>query len=156
LIFIDSFGCRTSKLLYKKELRVFDQPACGSLNHSGISIAFHFGMKTLFSSSSNLKEMNAMLANNLFDEDFSVSYINLNTAKRRYAWLEKEGNMWHFLTNLFADPEKSTRRWANKQRALEELTKEGWTVLYPYPEQSSPERSVRSSACGYGLMWIDQ
>jgi hypothetical protein len=113
-------------------------------------------MKTLASSSSNLKEWDAMIANNIFDQDFSVSCINLNTTKRRYAWLEKEGNMWHFLTNLFADPTKSTRRWANKQRALEELTKEGWTVLYPYPEQSSPERRVRSSACGYGLMWIDQ
>jgi hypothetical protein len=113
-------------------------------------------MKTLSSSSSNLKEWDAMIANNIFDQDFSVSYINLNAAKHRYAWLEKEGNMWHFLTNLFADPTKSTRRWANKQRALEELTKEGWTVLYPYPEQSSPERRVRSSACGYGLMWIDQ
>lgn len=97
-----------------------------------------------------------MIPNAIFEQDLPVQYVNFNSPKRRYAWLEKEGNMWHFLTNLFADPEKSTRRWANKQRALEELTREGWTVLYPYPERGSQHRPVRSGACGYGLMWIDQ
>lgn len=96
-----------------------------------------------------------MISNRIFEEDFSFSHMHINASKRRYGWLEKEGNMWHFLTNLFADPANSTRRWSNKQHALEELTSEGWTVMRPYPEHGlmqhrSPE------ACGYGLMWIDQ
>jgi hypothetical protein len=121
-------------------------PDCISIRHENIFIEFK----------RNFKERNAMISNNIFDRDLSVSYVNSNLPKHRYAWLEKEGNMWHFLTNLFADPAKSTRRWANKQRALEELTREGWTVLYPYPEQSSQCLPVRNNACGYGLMWIDQ
>lgn len=96
-----------------------------------------------------------MIANTIYEQDLCVNSCNYTAASRRYAWLEKEGNMWHFLTNLFADPATSTRRWTNKQRALEELTREGWTVLYPYPEQSSHRETARGSACGYGLMWID-
>jgi hypothetical protein len=63
--------------------------------------------------------------------------------------------MWHFLTNLFSDPAKSTRRWPNKQRALEELAREGWTMLYPYPEHGPMQMRAHSTS-GFGLMWIDQ
>ncbi len=96
-----------------------------------------------------------MISNNIFEQNYSFSHVAFNAPKRRYAWLEKEKNMWYFLTNLFADPAKSTRRWSNKQHALEELTREGWTVLYPYPEHG-PTQGRTHSTSGYGLMWIDQ
>jgi hypothetical protein len=70
----------------------------------------------------------------------------------RYAWLEHEDGMWHFLTSLFADPGKSTRRWSNKQSALDELTNEGWTVVRPYPEKPLPERQSGNCLDGFGLM----
>ena len=60
--------------------------------------------------------------------------------------------MWHFLTSLIADPAESTRKWSDRQCALDELTKEGWTVLRPYPEQLSMERHSRHHLNGYGLM----
>ncbi|MBN2243729.1 MAG: hypothetical protein JW793_13670 [Acidobacteria bacterium] len=73
----------------------------------------------------------------------------------RYAWLEYEGGAWCFLTNLFADPEKSMRKWTDEKNALQELENEGWIVVYPYNEQIPPCRQLRERACGYGLMWID-
>jgi hypothetical protein len=124
-----------------------------------MSIAFHRGMNakdTIGIEARMNGEQNAMIPYSMFDQDVSFGCTDFNAAKRRYAWLEQEGNMWHFLTNLFADPTKSTRKWSNKQRALDELTREGWTVLYPYPEQGSKLRSAHHNACGYGLMWIDQ
>jgi hypothetical protein len=95
-----------------------------------------------------------MISNSLLEQDLSLSHVESNTPEYRYAWLEKEGTMWHFLTNLFSDPAQSTRRWSNKQHALEELAREGWTVLHPYPE-CSPAVQRSHSVCGYGLMWID-
>ena len=97
-----------------------------------------------------------MISYGLYNQDSLDASINLHAPKCRYAWLEQEGNKWHLLTSLFADPAKATRRWSNKQRALEELTREGWTVLYPYPELGSDHRCTRLSACGYGLMWMEQ
>jgi hypothetical protein len=70
-----------------------------------------------------------------------------NAPTKRYAWLEHEEGVWHFLTNLFADPGESTRRWPDSLRALEELRQEGWTVVSPYPDS-------HSDACGYGLRWL--
>jgi len=70
----------------------------------------------------------------------------------RYAWLEHEDGTWHFLTSLFADPGESTRRWSDKQRALDELTKEGWTVVRPYPEKISMARESGNGLYGYGLI----
>jgi hypothetical protein len=70
----------------------------------------------------------------------------------RYAWLEHEGGKWHFLTSLFADPGESTRRWSDKQCALEELMKEGWTVIRPYPEKPSATRQSGNCLYGFGLM----
>jgi hypothetical protein len=123
----------------------------------GAAIAFIVCMKTsLQSANAMIAGTNEIIPYNLLDRDLSFSYEDLNAPRRRYAWLEKEGNMWHFLTNLFADPAKSTRRWSNRQHALQDLTKEGWTVLYPYPEQNSTQGRTRHSSCGYGLMWIDQ
>ena len=102
------------------------------------------------------QERNAMISYGTYNQNSSESCINFHASKRRYAWLEQEGNMWHFLTSLFADPAKSARKWSNKHRALEELTREGWTVLYPYPELGSKQRTARHNPCGYGLMWIEQ
>lgn len=68
----------------------------------------------------------------------------------RYAWLEFDKGMWHFLTNLYARPGESTRRWSNQQLALKELMKEGWNIVRAYPQRhhmcDSEERVF-----GYGL-----
>ena len=95
-----------------------------------------------------------MITDSMFDLGTSGKGIEPGTSMHRYAWLEHEGGMWHFLTNLFADPRKSTRRWLDKQRALEELTGEGWTVVYPYRDPFMNQVSS-DNACGYGLMWVD-
>lgn len=71
----------------------------------------------------------------------------------RYAWLEHEKGNWHFLTGLFADILESTRRWPTRQRALDELTNEGWIVVGSYPENPSMPRQSCGEALGYGLMW---
>jgi hypothetical protein len=76
------------------------------------------------------------------------------TSARRYAWLEHEKGHWHFLTGLFADAQESTRRWPTKQRALDELTQEGWIVIGSYPENPSMPQQSRGEALGYGLIWI--
>jgi hypothetical protein len=76
-----------------------------------------------------------------------------NVPIQRYAWLEQEEGVWHFLTDLFADPSDSTRCWTDRLRALEELKKEGWAVISPYPGESQ-SNSTRSSCTGYGLMWM--
>jgi hypothetical protein len=70
-----------------------------------------------------------------------------NVPLHRYGWLEQDAGMWHFLTDLFADPGESSRQWSDSQRALEELRKEGWMVISPYPD---------SKGCGYGLIWNNQ
>ncbi len=72
----------------------------------------------------------------------------------RYAWLEHEDGTWHFLTSLFADSMESTRRWSNRQHALDELIKEGWVVIGSYPENSSVPRPDCGGAGGYGLMQV--
>jgi len=74
--------------------------------------------------------------------------------KSRYAWLEHEKGTWHFLTSLWADPGESTRRWSQKKHALDELTKEGWTIVGSYPEYPSIPRPACGGAWGYGLMRI--
>jgi hypothetical protein len=143
----------------KRPSRRMRRRTWGIFNRFGTLFALGLCMKTTPSSSNSsaiTTGTDAMISYNLNYRDFSFSFADFNAPKRRYAWLEKEGSMWHFLTNLFADPAKSTRRWSNKQRALQELTREGWTVLYPYPESNSMQGRTRNSACGYGLMWIDQ
>ena len=79
-------------------------------------------------------------------------------AMHRYAWLEHEGGLWHFLTDLFADPRKSNRRWSDQQRALDELMEEGWTVVRPY-RRLATEQASGNRIHGYGLMrtiWVNQ
>ena len=78
-----------------------------------------------------------------------------NALMSRYAWLEHEEGIWHFLTSLFAGPEESTRRWSNKQHAIDELIKEGWVIIGSYPENPSMPRPACGGALGYGLMRID-
>jgi hypothetical protein len=102
------------------------------------------------------KRKEAMLSYSIFDREITAEGMSTSAPVNRYAWLEHEGGMWHFLTDLFADPVKSTRRWSDKQLALEELMQEGWTVVYPYPEQFHAQRHSSDRACGYGLMWVDQ
>ena len=75
------------------------------------------------------------------------------TSSSRYAWLERAQGHWHFLTSLFADVQESTRRWTSKQRALDELIKEGWTVVGSYPDNASIPRPAGGEALGYGLLW---
>ena len=77
-----------------------------------------------------------------------------DTLTGRYAWLEHEEGIWHFLTNLLADPMDSKRRWSSRQHALEELTKEGWIVVGIYPENSSVSRPDGGGSRGYGLMQV--
>jgi hypothetical protein len=67
----------------------------------------------------------------------------------QYAWLELEGDEWHFLTCLSANPEKSNRRWTDPRCALKELSKEGWAVVRPYPRISKMENG--GMVQGYGL-----
>jgi len=75
---------------------------------------------------------------------------------RKYAWLERAGGFWHFLTNLFEDPSRSSRRWTDEQSALDELWAEGWVVVYPYNDQEPVSRESGERACGYGLMRVDR
>jgi hypothetical protein len=77
---------------------------------------------------------------------------NRSQAQHRYAWLEYEDGTWHFLTSLFADPSESTRRWHDRQCALDVLSDEGWTIIRAYPEQFSMNRNSDNCLHGYGLM----
>ncbi len=70
----------------------------------------------------------------------------------RYAWLEHDDGMWHFLTSLFADPGESTRRWSDRQCALDELMSEGWTIVRPYPVKPLTEQQSGNYLDGYGLI----
>jgi hypothetical protein len=72
----------------------------------------------------------------------------------RYAWLEHEKGMWHLLTNLFADPEESTRKWSDSQHALDELSREGWSIVRAYPENLPIAPPTCDGAWGYGLIWV--
>ncbi len=69
---------------------------------------------------------------------------------QRYAWLEFDEGMWHFLTDLYAMPAESTRRWKNSQVALKELMKEGWNVVRAYPGQHQVSGGAEA-VVGYGL-----
>jgi hypothetical protein len=82
----------------------------------------------------------------------TLSACSRPQTQHRYAWLEHEDGMWHFLTSLFADPSESTRRWSDQQCALDELINEGWTIIRPYPEPLSANRNSESCLCGYGLV----
>jgi len=93
-----------------------------------------------------------MMTYSMFDTEQGQSARAPDAPIHRYAWLEYEEGAWCFLTNLFADPGKSIRKWRDEKIALQELENEGWIVVYPYNEQvPSCEH-----ACGYGLMWVDQ
>jgi hypothetical protein len=96
-------------------------------------------------------------------EDFADRGHALNTrrmvAMHRYAWLEYEGGLWHFLTDLFADPRDSNRRWSDQRCALDDLLEEGWTVVRPYPGRPATEQISANRIHGYGLMrttWVNQ
>ena len=67
----------------------------------------------------------------------------------RYAWLEYEDGLWHFVTTLFENPSDATRRWYDRQRAMDDLKKEGWTVVRPYRKR--PSVRAEDWASGYGL-----
>jgi hypothetical protein len=86
------------------------------------------------------------------DCSLSLNACSRSQAQHRYAWLEYEDGIWHFLTSLFADPSESTRRWHDRQCALDALSHEGWTIISSYPEQHSMNRSSDNCLQGYGLM----
>jgi hypothetical protein len=69
----------------------------------------------------------------------------------RYAWLELDGGMWHFLTDLYAHPGEATRQWPDPQSAFTELLDEGWSVVRPYPDRSSAHSGDVQKVYGYGL-----
>lgn len=73
-------------------------------------------------------------------------------AQPRYAWLEQDGELWHFLTTPFSDPVDSTRKWPDKQEALDELNKEGWSIVRHYRQNVCIETG--SCLYGYGLKRI--
>jgi hypothetical protein len=72
-------------------------------------------------------------------------------ALSQYAWLEFERDMWHFLTNPFADPVESKRQWIDQQEALDQLMNEGWAIVRPYPPAVSTEYGQKPKLLGYGL-----
>lgn len=69
----------------------------------------------------------------------------------RYAWLEFEGGIWHFLTDPFAHPKESRRRWTDAVRAFDDLLEEGWSVVRAYPESISTNGPDGDKVVGYGL-----
>jgi hypothetical protein len=69
----------------------------------------------------------------------------------RYAWLEFDGGMWHFVKDLCADPGESTRRWSERECALTDLMEEGWTVVRPYSAKL-PMGENKDGIAGYGLV----
>lgn len=101
-------------------------------------------------------ERNTMMTYSMFETEYNQNAPKPDAPIQRYAWLEREGAAWCFLTNLFEDPGKSIRKWTDEKIALQELENEGWIVVYPYNEQVSANRRSYEKACGYGLMWIDQ
>jgi hypothetical protein len=88
------------------------------------------------------------------DQEDSVNFMFSDTSVVKYAWLEHEKGMWHLLTDLFAAPEDSTRKWPDRQHAIDELTQEGWSIVSAYPESLSIPRSAGNGTCGYGLIWV--
>ena len=71
-----------------------------------------------------------------------------------YGWLEYEGGLWHFVTDLFSDPSASARRWIDREGALDELSHEGWTVIRAYPEPHPMNRNSENCLHGYGLIRV--
>jgi hypothetical protein len=90
------------------------------------------------------------------EQENSVGFIYPEAPVIRYAWLEHEKGMWHLLTDLFADPEESARKWSDRQDALNELTQEGWSVVSSYPENLPASRPTCDGTWGYGLIWVGQ
>lgn len=97
-----------------------------------------------------------MMTYGMFETEQNNTVMVQDARIQKYAWLEHEGGVWCFLTNLFANPGKSIRKWTDEKIALQELENEGWVVVYPYNEQIPEHRNSSEKACGYGLMWIDQ
>ena len=97
-----------------------------------------------------------MMTYSIYETDYGQSVREPDPLIQRYAWLEREGGAWCFLTTLFADPAKSIRKWTDEKIALQDLENEGWIVVYPYNEQIPMDRKSREKACGYGLMWVGQ
>ena len=89
-----------------------------------------------------------------FNPEGLVSGTIPNALTGRYAWLEHEEGIWHLLTNLFADPVESTRRWSSRQLAFNELMREGWVIVGAYPENPAMPRPVGGGSRGYGLMQV--
>jgi hypothetical protein len=51
----------------------------------------------------------------------------------QHAWLELDGGMWRLVTHTRSKPTETSRKWADKKSALQELRDEGWTITGPYP-----------------------
>jgi hypothetical protein len=120
-------------------------------------IAFHSGVAPITlkgPGSEPSRKWNTMGYYRVFDQEDLAGSVFANTVVTRYAWLEHDKGVWHFLPDLFADPAESTRRWSNKKCALDELMKEGWTIVGSYPEAYSTPGPACGGARGYGLMRV--
>ena len=127
------------------------------VSSAGMPIAFHSGVEPNETKSPGKgpnRIWNTMGYYRAIDREDLTGSIFSNSLVSRYAWLEHERGIWHFLTDLFAGPEESTRRWSNKQHALNELIKEGWTIVGSYPESPSTPQPECGGSRGYGLMRV--
>ena len=61
-----------------------------------------------------------------------------------YAWLAKNKEYWSFYAE---NSKKKNRQWENRERALKELAKEGWSITTVYYEEG-PEKQC----CAYGMV----
>jgi hypothetical protein len=70
----------------------------------------------------------------------------------QYAWLELDGGMWHLLTDVRSKHNEASRKWDDKNIAIEESQQEGWTVAGSYPNWLSRKPKINQSVHGYGLI----
>ena len=59
-----------------------------------------------------------------------------------YAWLGKDETYWSFYSE---NSKENRRRWKNREQAIKELNKEGWSITTLYYEEGSEQQLC---ACG--------
>jgi hypothetical protein len=71
---------------------------------------------------------------------------------RQFAWLESYKGMWYLLTDIKSETVEASRKWADKQEAISELTEEGWTISGQYPNELSEKLNLGNKYQGYALL----
>jgi hypothetical protein len=135
------FGCAA---------RIFIKNISLKTNYLSIFIRFNIIPVGAFWHVDCINYLRLMSQNELIKKRSPV--MSWNAPVYKYAWLEKENGMWHFVTDLYGDPKQSTRQWPDSRQALDELSSEGWTVVSPYYIRA--EDHSYGQEIGYGLMWI--